>query len=262
MRLKAVGNMLTECCTLRCKNCNASMPYIPNPVTFDTDILKLSIAKIFECFEFIDEFGFYGGEALLHPDLAELIAFAAQYRAQFGFLRLMTNATIVPTEETLDALKPLEQQYDIQVDDYGKSSRKLRETLDLLDRHKMNVRLVHYNESEQYCGGWVDFGVNYDFKNYSEAELQSVFDNCHSKDRCYVNWGGELHRCAFHAAGVRRGLVPKVDGDSVDLLHNDAEEIRRQVALLETRIVEGCKYCNGFDIENGKRVRAGEQLER
>jgi hypothetical protein len=176
---------------------------------------------------------------------------------------LMTNATVEPSVKTLEALMPFGDKYRVHVDDYGAASGKLGTVLDLLDRHNINTRLVHYNEKEQYCGGWVDFGNNYEYKNYTRDELRQVFERCHSRDRCYVTWGGGLHQCAFHAAGVRRGLVPEVEGDCVDLLSDlSASQILERTEALSTRIVEGCKYCNGFDVEGGKRVMAGEQLEK
>jgi hypothetical protein len=127
----------------------------------------------------------------------------------------------------------------------------------------MKVRLVHYNEVEQYCGGWVDMGIDFTYKNYSTDELDKVWKNCHSAERCFVQWDGKIYRCAFAAAGTLMGKIPKLDGDSVNILDHylSVDELRNGITLMQSRAVEGCKYCNGFDVVNGKRVPAGEQLE-
>jgi molybdenum cofactor biosynthesis enzyme MoaA len=108
MIANAIGNMLTTRCTLRCKNCNAAIPYHKTYNDIDTGVIMKSLRRIFEIFDYVDELGLYGGEALLHPDIDEIIRECGNYSSKFGFLRLMTNGTIIPKQATLEELKKLE----------------------------------------------------------------------------------------------------------------------------------------------------------
>lgn len=262
MDINSLGNMLTSHCTLRCKNCCAAIPQLANPSHVPTSLLKDSFNRIFEIFSFIGEFGLYGGEALLHPDIDEIIIECEKYKNQIGFMRLMLNGTVVPKPSTIKILKNLNLKYDIQVDDYGKASFRLNDILNIIELNGLPLRLIRYNEHEQYCGGWIDFGMEYEYKNYTYEQLSSVFKNCHSKDRCFVHWAGILYRCQFAASGEQIGKVPYIENNSVNLLNNklSIEEIRKKIKRLDDLPVEACKYCNGFDIINGKRIPAGVQI--
>ena len=256
-----IGIMLTTRCTLKCKHCSSAIPQHDSK-DINKNIIFSSLEQIFRIFDSMEELGIYGGEALLHPDVDEIILEASKYRDKFSHIRLLTNGTIIPKISTLDIMKNLPCKIEVMVDDYGRHSTRLDQVLSSLHENEITVRLIHYNETEQYCGGWVDLGTDYSYKGYSSEDLDAVYYNCHSRKACLVCWGPALYQCAFAASGAILGRVPYVEGDWVDLLFSADIEAKREAAMrLGTRPVEACKYCNGFDPENSPRVPAAEQLQ-
>ena len=63
--------------------------------------------------------------------------------------------------------------------------------------------------------------------NYSQDELQKIFDCCTLKDNCIRNWDGIIYRCGFQRVWGDAGLVDDVERikqDGIDL--NDRSDDR------------------------------------
>jgi hypothetical protein len=148
---------------------------------------------------------------------------------------------------------------EVRISNYGKLSRKKDELLKLLTDNNIPAYCVNYDDTEQYCGGWVKFGISSLF-NYTENELTDLFKNCHYSNFPVTWLDGKIYICDISASGVERGIVPEKIGSYVDLL-SDASNMEKRIGILNLMKYpsEACKYCNGFDTINGERVVAAVQ---
>ncbi|MCI8650075.1 MAG: radical SAM protein [Anaerotruncus sp.] len=159
-----ISVLITSKCTLNCEYCSVGVPYhtagkhIPMSEVLEQvqEILALYTAAEIP----IKHLDLLGGEPLLHPELTELIKAIYPYRAIFHELRILTNGTILPSEELLQTLKSLKNEMAFQmiVADYGKFSPKNAEICRLLEQYGILYRVDCYNGDNQYWDGWVSYG--------------------------------------------------------------------------------------------------------
>jgi hypothetical protein len=214
---------------------------------------------LFHIFTHTTELRLAGGEAFLHPDIGEIIAEAEKYSAQFERLVIATNATYVPKKFVLETIQNTNCNIIINVDDYGRLSKKLNELLTEFINRGIKYVIHHYNDEEQYCGGWIDLGMDFTYKNYSSEMLARTFDIC--RKNLYV-FDGKMYGCCPASAAYELGILQPNENDVVDLLGNlDETTIREKIDKLRTHLPYFvCQYCNGYDVLNGKRIKAAEQI--
>ena len=263
IRTRLIGLFVTTKCTLNCKHCCNSIPYLKAEHT-DTDTIIQEIREIFKIYDYIDHLDFYGGEAMLHPDLPLMLKEAEKYQSQFGFIRILTNGTLVPGKPLLDAIDQLTCPFDFLIDNYEGLSGNIDKLRRILEEHNVKYRVNDYTGSTPYCDGWIDLG-DYSDKHYSPEKLCEVYEKCYQAHHiCLSAYEGKLFHCAFAAGAYSKQIAQLRDGDYIDLLDQSiAIEDKKNVARsFGTRAVEACKYCNGFDAENAPRFPAAEQLPR
>jgi organic radical activating enzyme len=162
---------------------------IPEQAPWDADAERVvaSLPRIFEIFDHFEQICLMGGEPFLYSDLSKILSAFSAYKKQFGFVRVVTNATIVPRQNVLDTLKMLDYEADVRISDYGKYSHKCDELLRVLEQNRIHTTIVHYTDEEQYHGGWIEFGTNWKHRGYSQERLTELYDNCNYKT--FFNWG-------------------------------------------------------------------------
>lgn len=253
-----LGIMLTTRCTLRCRGCYLM---IPDQKTWDADIDRViaSLPKIFEIFDHFEQICLMGGEPFLYRHIPELLAALSGYKEHFGFVRIVTNATVIPGREVLDTLRNVDYHADVRISDYGVHSHKYAEMVETLKKNGIHTTIVHYTDEEQYHGGWVEFGVNWDYRNYSPERLQKLYDNCNYKT--FFNWGDYIYRCPTVSGAVQLGKLSVPDAEKIDLFSEESVESKKaKVRKLVSCPQEACAHCDSFDAENGVRFKAGEQI--
>jgi hypothetical protein len=252
--------IVTTICTLKCKDCTIAIPMHKSKHTDKNEIFSM-LHEVFEIYDYVDRLIIQGGEAFLHPDIAEIIEETAKYSNKFGHMMFITNGTFIPGNAVLETIKKLPCKCLVRIDDYGVYSKKVKEVLAMFENNGITIEVRNYNAEAQYFGGWVDVLGGYKFHRYSDEELRQVFERCLNRDNCKFAWGGKLWGCGMHGSGVLLGKVPDNPNDSVDLLNDDDIANKRKIARnMGHRPYEGCKYCNGFDPENSPRISAAEQI--
>lgn len=250
---------INTCCTLKCKNCITLTPYHQKPMNIPKEIIFRDIDNFFKIYEWADHFDIEGGESLLHPDLAEIIEKALEYRNCYKRIHILTNGTLLPSDKLLKLA--CDNQIFFIVDDYGKElSVKKQELCELLEHWKVPYRVDTYCGEEQYCGGWIDFG-DMSKKNYSLEEEQKVFLNCRAAySRAFYVKNGALYFCPVQGANISH--IPLMEGEYVRLSDPDIplDEKIKTASLFGTKPIAACSYCKGFDAEHGKRIKAAEQI--
>lgn len=253
-----LGIMLTTRCTLRCRGCYLMIPE-QKPWDADFQEIKAALPKIFEVFDHFDQVCLMGGEPFLYPELAQVLMELSQYQDKFEFARICTNATLIPDEKLVRTLKSLDYHADIRISNYGACSSKTEELTQLCMDHGIHLTTVNYTDEEQYCGGWVEFGVNWEDRHYSETRLQELYDCCNYKT--FFNWGRYVYRCPTVSGAVQLGKLTVPEQDKIDLFSEESVGRKREkVRELVSRPQDACRHCDSFDAENGVRFKAGEQL--
>lgn len=262
---KMVNVFTTTRCTLNCKYCGSAVPkFRAADITYDADVrqVKASIDALFKVYDHIEHLDFTGGEPLLWGGLPECLCYASRYKDKFDFMRVLTNATLLPSNELLSTINALDCKFDFFIDNYGKHSCKVNELKSLLNRNDIDYRETRYDGEIQDYGGWIDFG-DMTFKGYSSEKAKLVYDNClQAHHMCLTLFDGNLYNCTIAPIGNALGKIPRGNKDEfVPLLDESVSlEKKRQIAgQFGHHVLKACLYCNGFDNKNAPRFPAAEQ---
>jgi len=259
---KRLAVIVTLKCTLRCRLCCNCVPmYKETPILDKQDIMS-DIERAFTIYDRIEWFQFVGGELFLHPDLAELIEKAFEFRRQFDRMILMTNGTLLPNAATLEQLKKHKDMVEVQISDYGKLSRKLNELAAVLKENEIPYVVKAFHGDMQHYGGWVDAG-DFSDKRETEKELAEKFASCWQIGMENLHlYKGQIHNCirSLFALDLEKVKIPK--NEYIDLRDETQTLVeKREIAeRFNHKVLTACRYCNGFDTKNSKRYPAAEQI--
>lgn len=258
--LDTISMIVTEKCTLRCKNCAIMLPYLK--VTEDASLVQLKeeADQLFEWADFIGNFTITGGEPLLRRDLCELIAYiGTRYRDRIGSFKIITNGMIKPSDSLLFVMK----KYDVavEVSDYTIAVPKIKQRVlnhvSLYQKSGINTYFLN-------SGKWVDFGFENVENSYSDNQAIQFFGYCHTRCRGYVS--GKLLYC-INAYFAAKALDKEDDGNNVfDIKHlpmndeNRAKLIEFDQGYSKQGYLNMCQHCNGTVEINRHYIEAGEQL--
>ena len=262
LRTYYVALEITTVCTLKCKLCSACIPYFKEQSHFNTDEVLKSVDKLFNIYEYIEKLDISGGETLTHPDLIKILKKVYEYKENIGFIRIITNGTIVPSEELIKLLAS-DEKFILILDDYGELSKNKNKVLKLVEENNINLKLNIYQGNDQLCGGWVDYG-DFEKRNYTELETKKLFRNCFAANwMCLTVVKGKLYQCIRSAMGVELGFFNERETGFVNLLDDSISTDKKieMAACFGKQPVEACYYCNSFDSENSERFPAAEQVK-
>jgi len=213
------------------------MPFYKNPRDCDTSLLFQAIDRIFRCVDAVYHMEVLGGEAFLNKDLSVIMEKLLQYDNIFR-IDIITNGTILPDKNLLRILK--RDNICVVVNDYGAISKKRDMLLSLLDEMGVKNRLnVHW--------AWADLG-DFSPRLRSEEQLAALFKKCNF-NTCSELLDGELHRCPRSSHGMNAGVVPRYNGDYVNVLEGtlSTAELKKRIRELikDKKFIRACDYCNG-----------------
>lgn len=262
--MKRVTLTVTTNCNLNCKLCCGYSPYL----RFDKqptleDLLKY-IDKFFSIVDYAEQFSITGGEPLLFKQLPDVIDALFKYSDRIGRLEIITNGTIVPSEELIGAVRKFgDTFYRFMIDDYGeKLSTKTTEIDAVLKRANLPYEIRNYTANDPHCGGWVDYGLAK--KVHTPEEAKELFDKCSVPQKLHYLFGisnGVFTPCSI--IRYRLFLGQDVDkNDYIDFLDDtlSVEQQRQKISnIYNAKCLESCQYCNGM-CDDSPRFAPAEQL--
>jgi len=263
LRVKYVSFQTTNICTLNCKLCTACIPYLSEHKCFDTSESLKALDKLFEVYDYIEQLDFSGGEPLTNPDIEKIMKYVLKYKEKCGCFRLITNGTIVPSEELLEIMAS-DKKYAFCLDHYGELSKNIDTVKKLIEEKGIKYQLNIYHGEKQWYDGWVDLGIIED-KGYSEEAFNAMFRKCHAANwMCLAVLKGKMYQCVHAGQIVDLGYCEPKEGDVLDLLDETTSlEKKREIAANFGKIPSNaCRMCNGFDNKDGKRFPAAEQMKK
>ena len=262
---------ITCACNLKCRLCGAYIPYLRNggqdmkkeyPLEHWIKILD----RYFQIVTHVNVLAISGGEPLLYPALPDFIYHLKQYQNAIGRIQIVTNGTIVPSQDVLNAAQKLGSQLYFNGDNYGEVSSAVKQLDTLLALHEIPYIIRNYTKENPHCGGWVDFGGLTEQIHSTREETEEVFSKCANAQRihfCFLIAGGEMWPC--DPARRRRYLAPSVDDteylDLSDTSLSIEEQREKITAIYAKKSLSACWYCNGL-CDDSVRVVPGEQLNQ
>ena len=236
--------VITERCSLKCRDCANLMQYYVRPKNSDNDLLFKSVDKLMKCIDKLYEFRIIGGDPFMNKTMYEIINKLVVYD-NVEQVTIYTNATILPKGENLECLK--NKKVRLQITNYGDLSRKHEETIKFCETN--NILYVTERVKK-----WQDLGkIKYEKKTVDE--LENLFKNC-CANNLLTFLHGKLHVCPTAAHGTNLGIIPNNPKDIVDLSDDNMsiKETRDKLRDLyyNKKFLTACSYCKGRDYGFGE----------
>ncbi len=242
--------VLTERCTLRCRDCANLMQYYEKPENLDINEIITDFNKFLDSIDILLELRLLGGEPFICKELDKIInAFVDNKKVKR--ITIYTNSTLIPSDKVLNAMK--NPKVSVHMSNYGKVSRKLKELDSLLAEKNVN----HYVHSYE---NWNDLGGT-EKRNYSDNKLRALYRNC-LMAKCYTFYRGKFYICPRAAHGERQGVFQNRKEEFVDFTGSVNTGIKREEIKCLTEhmaYITACDYCNGSSVRS-EQVEAATQL--
>lgn len=229
--------VVSERCSLRCKDCSNLMQYYHYPVNLDIVVVHETLERFLSQIDYLGELRILGGEPFMCPEFTKLITWYAN-DPRIMRIGIYSNATIFPKEEMLHAFKA--DKIVMHFSDYGVLSRNLEKWIAYCDENGISCVVTKMDQ-------WHDCG-RLEKRNYSEEAKVRVYQTCECKDLPTL-LHGYLYNCPYAAHAANLGAMDASERrrdclsfDSPDDVYT-AEELR--TFLFGKTHLEACDYCSG-----------------
>lgn len=243
LNLFSLDIVVSEKCSLRCKQCSNLMQYYKNPHNIDLERERWSLERFLEKVDCIGELRIIGGEPFMNPDFYKIIDWYAE-NPKIMRIGIYTNATIFPDITKLECLK--KEHIVLHLSDYGNLSLKLQDWIVFCEE---NTITYYVNKMEK----WHDCG-KLQKRNYTYDQCKEIYHTCECNN-LFTFLHGKLYHCPYAANAINLGAL-KIEEAEKDYLSFDKfgieytkEEIQQFLFCRET--LSSCNYCSGRNYKNG-----------
>jgi hypothetical protein len=254
LNIKYVDVVITERCSMKCRDCSNLMQYYITPQNSDFDLFSKSVDRFMESIDRIGEFRVIGGDPLMNKEMFKFVNKLVTFKNADNVV-IFTNATILPTGDNLECLK--NEKVNLLITNYGELSRKYDELIELLDSNKILY------VAEPVSAMWQDVGT-LKFEEKTIIQLNHLFDSCCANDLLSL-MDGKLHRCPVSAHGEKLGAIPHFEDDVVDLTEDKKaiEETRENLRefYYNKSHIHACNYCKGREYGHGEIISAVQTIK-
>jgi len=238
--LRSVDLVITERCSLKCRDCSNLMQYYKRPQNCETQNVLESINGLFAVVDNVHELRVIGGEPFMNNDL-HLIVKRLNAEQKVDQIVVYTNSTIIPKGKNLNALK--KAKILLFMTDYGSLSPKIEPLKEVL-----NENGIRYYVSK--AQSWTDCS-KIERNNRTVAENMEIYLRCCAKNY-FTLMDGKFYRCPFSAHVDRLKAVPNYHGDHVDIppmpaMPNDLLQLKEKIKgfIYSKDYLDSCDYCKG-----------------
>lgn len=241
LKLFSIDWVITERCSLRCRDCANLMQYYSSPVNFSLDRLKEEMDLLLEVVDEIMDVRVIGGEPFMHPQMSKIMEDYLPCDKINNF-SVYTNATILPSLEMLEILR--NKKVKCEISNYGALASNYEKFVLLMKQNRVRYHVVEMDE-------WHKLGP---LKNrgYTVEKMKNTFSQCCCNDLITL-LEGKIYRCPYSAHGRQLKAIPYHDDDIVDLYSNTVAENKKKLkSLLFLKEFDyACGYCSGRNLQQG-----------
>ena len=251
-----VTSVITQKCSLRCRDCAQFIPYYKKPRHFPVESIIEDLKQYAKAFDVVPEISLHGGEPFLHPDIKKICKAVAAI-PNIVFISFVTNGTIMLSEDTLQGLSACGADVN-QSGGYRSLSTNHELLSDAFRRYNIYSETLFCTPTEM----WVQAPPPKQHGRTMAAN-SALYKTCVSSKTCCQIMNGELHRCALSMHGSHQGLFPKFGDDFVRLHEPDMSDelhVAKIRDLLNRKsALNVCDYC---DPVGGSLVSPAIQLSK
>lgn len=251
-------------CTLRCKECHTYIPYYKNNMHYMTNFerFKTEIDKLLKSVDIILSFRIQGGESLLVKDLDKIVKYACS-KKQIKHIQIITNGTIIPSQELLNSMKST--KLFLSISDYSNNK-------ELAGKLKHNKIIELCNKNNVHCKYWINDSDDVWFaatkiNNDKELDKDLAIRN---RDACHCNCNpksilyseGKLYFCP--EVIYYNKIIPNFhfpEDEIVDVMNTPKKLLAKKIIKFENKkYYLLCSKCNASEVVN-ETYPPGEQLK-
>lgn len=247
LNVKHLDLVLTEKCSLKCKDCSNLMQYYENPIDEDYDQMINAFKQFMSAVDHVNEVRLIGGEPLMFKRIADVLNEIYKF-SNYQKIYVYTNGTIVPKGEKLEAFK--NDKVLFRISDYGKISRNADKLENTLIENNINY-------IREKIKTWQDCAIISEFDR-SEELTKHIFGNC-CVNQFLTLLHGKLYICPYQAHAENLRAIPISKNDHIDLnVKQDNLKEKIEKLYFDKEFINACKNCNGRD-PNVENVEAALQ---
>jgi hypothetical protein len=238
--LGSIDVVITEKCSLRCRDCSNLMQYYKNPKDMDLDTVFSALDLIMGSIDHVIELRVLGGETFMNRHAHQFIERLRKY-PNYTRIAVYSNGTIVPSGKNLSCLKSKDTY--VRITNYGAKSRRLADI-----KAQLDMENIFYVIDE--CRTWQDCGF-ISYRDRGPAELECQYRGCCARD-IFTLIDGLLFACPFIANAVNLNAIPIEEASYVRADGQlSRQKVRRKIERLlrDTKYLKSCKFCSGRHIE-------------
>lgn len=251
IKIKSLDVVVTEKCSLKCKDCSNLMQYYEKPEDNEIALLLDSVQRFMNSIDVLHEARLIGGEPFMYKKLP-LVVRQLVSNEKCEKITIFTNGTIIPKGDMLASLK--NEKVSLIISDYGKLSKNSSALRALLD--KEDIAYISYD-----VDFWQDCAKIYK-RERTDAELAALFGDCCVNDALTL-LHGKLYTCPFSAHVTNlQAIPPEYYDDDVDIPSLSDEALKQKIVDLYSgkKFINACSYCAGRDYSVA-RIEAALQVE-
>lgn len=235
--LTTLDVVVTERCSLKCRDCANAMQYYRRPRDCDLQLARQSLERYLACVDFLPKAFIIGGEPFMNPEVHRIIEWCSDH-PKIGSIWIFTNGSIIPHGAAIAAMK--KPKVMVRLSDYGGLVQNLPAFVDCLLREQIPYKRFT-------CDVWQDLGPMRE-RHYSPEQVQEVFASCECRD-IFTLLNGRIYHCPWSAHGDNLGLIQPNADDVIDLMNQSIpnDRIERSIRYLKDECtgLSACGYCNG-----------------
>ena len=235
--IRSLDVMITERCSMKCKDCSNLMQYFEKPRDFDVAEVILDVDDALENVDEVLEARVLGGDAFMHKDWGWMVRWLCE-QEKVRRVVVYTNGRIVPDHRAMQSL--CHGKVTVSVTDYGQASTKINTLIEMMRKrgvwHKVFVPDV-----------WIDCAT-ISKHNRSQDENDDLFRHCVATNLLTLA-DGKLFRCPYAASAWLLGVTE--DEWFVDVRDEDVD--RKNIrAYVNNRdwAMHACDFCTGRILTN------------
>jgi MoaA/NifB/PqqE/SkfB family radical SAM enzyme len=242
-RLPAVQFAITTRCTLRCRDCSVMIPRFGRNGSVHLDMtfaqFKHALDRLTTSVDFIGTVLLLGGEPLINADLPQMVACAAENK-KVGLVDIVTNCTIVPSDELICAVEDYRHKVFFGLSNYSGNielapALKRPHIIRILKEHDIKHTL---DTGEAH---WFQYELHK--CSYNDEQMRAIFVACHWRF-CLYFLDGLLAVCPRSLVGHKLEAFKLPDDELIDIYDANTENLRRELERFYKKdFLSACRYC-------------------